>query len=58
MAGGARLIWVINPPHRTVTIYRPGMEQEILHDPETVDGGDVLPGFVFNVRERIFDYAP
>ncbi len=58
LEGGARLIWVINPRRRTVTIYRPDMEPEILDDPESLDGGDVLPGFVFNVRERIFDYVP
>ncbi len=58
LEGGARLIWVVNARRRTVTAYRPGVEPEILHDPETLDGGDVLPGFVFDVRERIFDNVP
>ena len=58
LEGGARLIWVIDPRRRTVTVHRPGMEPEILDDPESLNGGDALPGFVFNVRERIFDYAP
>lgn len=58
LEGGARLIWVIHPTNRTVTIYRPGAEPEILQDPETLDGDDVLPGFVFDVRERIFDNVP
>ena len=58
LEGGARLIWVINARNRTVAVHRPGMEPEILHDPESLDGGDVLPGFTFNVRERIFDFAP
>ena len=58
LQGGARLIWVINPPRRQVTIYRPGTEPEILDDPELLHGADVMPGFVFNVRERIFDYNP
>ena len=58
LENGARLIWVINVPRRMVTVYRPGAEPEVLDDPETLDGGDVLPGFVFNVRERIFDNVP
>ena len=58
LEGGARLIWVIHPRNRTVSIYRPDQEPEILQDPETLDGGDVLPGFVFNVRQRIFDNVP
>jgi Uma2 family endonuclease len=58
LEGGARLIWVINASLRRVTIYRPGAEPEVLHDPESVDGGDVLPGFVFNVRQHIFDNVP
>ena len=55
LAGGARLVWVINARNRTVTVHRPGVDAEVLEDPDTLDGGDVLPGFVFNVRERIFD---
>ena len=58
LEAGARLIWVIHPRNRTVSIYRPDQEPEILQDPETLDGGDVLPGFVFNVRQRIFDNVP
>ena len=43
---------------RTVRIYRAGVsEPELLLDPERLDGEDVLPGFVFAVRELIFDLA-
>ena len=58
LEGGARLVWVINARRRRVTIYRPGMEPEVLDDPDLLYGGDVMPGFVFNVRERIFDNMP
>ena len=58
LEGGARLVWVINARRRRVTIYRPGLELEVLEDPETLEGGEVLPGFAFNVRERIFDNVP
>ena len=58
LEGGARLVWVINARLRRATVYRPGSEPEVLDDPETLGGGDVLPGFAFNVRERIFDNVP
>ena len=52
---GTRLAWIINAERRLATIYRPGRNPETLVDPETLDGEDVLPGFVFEVRARIFD---
>ena len=58
LEGGALLVWVINARQRRVTIYRPGMEPEVLDDPELLHGGDVMPGFAFQVRQRIFDYNP
>ena len=57
MENGTRLAWVINAERRLVTIYRPGQEPETRHDPETLSGEDVMPGFVFEVRARIFDNA-
>ncbi len=56
MDNGAKLGWFIDPLERTVRIYRAGAaEPELLTDPETLDGEDVLPGFVFEVRKLIFD---
>jgi Uma2 family endonuclease len=56
MDGGARLGWLIDPRNRRVYIYRADQpEPEILEDPETLDGEDVLHGFSFGVREHIFD---
>ena len=56
MDGGARLGWLIDPRNRRVHIYRAGQpEPEILEDPETLDGEDVLPGFSFAVRQYIFE---
>ena len=54
MANGAQLGWLIDPYRRRVYVYRPGMDVEILDDPETISGEPVMPGFVFQVRERIF----
>ena len=55
IANGAQLGWLIDPYRRRVQIYRPGMEPEILDNPETLSGDPVLAGFVFDVRRRIFD---
>ena len=56
MEGGARLGWLIDSRNRQVYVYRAGQPQpELLDDPETLDGEDVLPGFSFPVRQYIFD---
>ncbi len=55
VANGALLGWLIDPYQRQVHVYRPGVAPEVLDDPETVSGEPVLPGFVFEVRRRIFD---
>ena len=55
IANGTRLAWIINAERRLVSIYRPGQDPETLHDPETLSGEDVMPGFVFDVQTRIFE---
>ena len=56
MAGGVRLGWLIDTRNRQVHIYRAGQAApEVLDDPETLDGGDVLGGFAFPVRQYVFD---
>lgn len=52
---GVALGWLIDPFERQVHVYRPGLEPEVLEDPETVRGDPELGGFVFNVRRRVFD---
>jgi Uma2 family endonuclease len=47
---GTRLGWLINPQNRQVEIYRQGQEKEILENPPTLSGEDVLPGFVLNLQ--------
>ena len=47
---GASLGWLINPKAQEIAIYRPGQEVEILHNPETVSGENLLPGFVLDVK--------
>lgn len=55
MDGGSRLGWYIDPYGRRVYVYRAGREVEVLDDPETLSGEDVLTGFVFEVKRLVFD---
>ena len=56
MDGGTRLGWLIDYLTRRAYIYRAGQDApEILENPETLSGEDVLPGFAFEVRRLIFD---
>jgi Uma2 family endonuclease len=48
---GVRLVWVVDPEDRTVTVYRSPEEGRLLHEGATVSGGDVLPGFSVPVAE-------
>ena len=56
MQNGALLGWLIDARNRRVYIYRAGQpEPELLEDPATLSGEDVLPGFTFDVARWIFD---
>jgi Uma2 family endonuclease len=50
---GARLVWVVDPKTRTVTVYRPDGTANVLKAADTLDGEDVLPGFRFPLA-RLF----
>ena len=52
---GVALGWLIDPFLRQVHIYRPNAAPEVLDDPEILSGDPELPGFMFNVRSRVFD---
>ena len=56
MRNGALLGWLIDGRNRRVYIYRAGQpEPELLENPATLYGEDVLPGFTFDVARWIFD---
>ena len=56
MENGAALGWLIDARNRHVYIYRAGQpEPELLENPAFLSGGDVLPGFTFDVARLIFD---
>lgn len=43
LAAGARLVWVIDPPTRTATVYRPDAAAGRLAGEDEIIEGDVLP---------------
>jgi Uma2 family endonuclease len=42
---GVRLVWIVNPQQKTVGIYTKNDRWVVLRPTDTLDGGDVLPGF-------------
>jgi Uma2 family endonuclease len=52
-AKGVRLVWVISPEDRTLTIYRTADEGRVLHETASVTGEDVLPGFTCRVSDLL-----
>ena len=51
LGAGTRLIWVVDPGPRTVTVYRSRDEIRLIAADGEIDGADVLPGFRCNVSE-------
>ena len=48
---GVRLVWVIDPASRAITVQAPGQEGQVLHHGDILDGGEVLPGFTVPVAD-------
>ncbi|MGI9107575.1 MAG: Uma2 family endonuclease [Pyrinomonadaceae bacterium] len=48
---GAALVWVVSPKLRTVTAYRSLTDIVTLTERDTLDGGDVVPGFQYPVAK-------
>jgi Uma2 family endonuclease len=48
-SNGVRLGWLINQKLRQVDIYRVGKEVEVLDNPSSLSGEDILPGFILNL---------
>jgi Uma2 family endonuclease len=44
-ARGTRLVWEVDLRRRTVTVYTSATDGETLSETDSLDGGDVLPGF-------------
>ena len=46
---GVKLGWLINPEKKQVEIYRQGQEKEVLDNPLTLSGEDILPEFILDL---------
>ena len=51
LENGARLGWLLDPLEKRVYVYGPDHEVESLDNPTSLDGADVLIGFVLDLRE-------
>ena len=54
LAAGARMVWVVDPERRSITIYRTLLAPRRLESHDAIDGGDVLPGLEVPL-ESIFE---
>ncbi len=50
-SSGARLAWVLNPPEKSVLVYRGPAADRLLRVTDSLDGEDVLPGFRLPLAE-------
>ena len=48
---GCRVVWIVDPIHKSVVVYRPDASPVILTDEDTLAEEDLLPGFSLAVRE-------
>ena len=51
LSAGTRAVWLVDPRRRTVTVYRSSSDSTILTEVDTLEGGDILPGFSCHVAE-------
>ena len=52
---GVKLGWLIDPNENQVAIYRPHQEIEILKNPQTLSGEDILPEFILDLSDIFTD---
>lgn len=51
MENGACLGWLIDRKNKKVEIYRQGQSVEVIDNPVTLSGEDILPGFILDLTE-------
>jgi Uma2 family endonuclease len=51
LAAGARLVWVALPRSKSVMVYHSNGEIKILCESDELQGEDVLPGFVCQIKQ-------
>ena len=51
IAAGCKLVWVVDPSPKTISVYRPDGSTQLLYEADELHGDAVLPGFVINVAD-------
>lgn len=51
LANGSRMVWLVYPDKRVIERYTADGEIQMLVEGDSLDGGDVLPGFTLPVRD-------
>src|SRR5256885_2097344 len=51
LSAGTRLVWVLDPARRVARVYRDDGAEQILTADESLDGGEVVPGFSCPLNE-------
>jgi Uma2 family endonuclease len=54
MEAGTRMLLLVNPRKRTVTVYRSATDKTLLTEADVIDGADVIPGWKLPVS-KIFE---
>jgi Uma2 family endonuclease len=54
LRSGIRLVWLVDPEARDVTVYRPGQESYVVEEEQDLTGDDVLPEFRCRVSDFFF----
>ena len=52
---GSRIVWVVDPSRRLVTVYSADGSQAVLGNEDVLDAGNLLPGFTFAIAELFAD---
>jgi Uma2 family endonuclease len=55
LSAGVRIVWVIDPPTRTVRVHRANGTVTDLREADELDGEDVIPGFRCRVGELFLE---
>ena len=50
IANGARLGWLLDPLQQQAHVYRPGVQPEILDNPDSLSADPELPGFTLDLK--------
>jgi Uma2 family endonuclease len=50
---GVKMIWIVDPTDRSVTVYRSKEQGKILVETDTLTGEDVVPGFACRVADLL-----